>query len=139
MLLAGDTASFARTTRAAASSGSERSEPRRNSSFPESAEISERLKGSASATSRNADPAEAVDALWESLPIDQLRRPGEIGWDIDPDGPTGAEKFDNLWGKVGTQDLLLVAKSSLTWTVQLLATTAVIVIKVELSAEATRA
>ena len=41
-----------------------------------------------------------VDDCWADMPLERLRRAGEIGWDIDPDGPTGPEKFDNVYGKV---------------------------------------
>lgn len=41
-----------------------------------------------------------VDVNWSDMPLEKLRRAGEIGWDIDPDGPTGPEKFDNVYNKV---------------------------------------
>lgn len=41
-----------------------------------------------------------IDDCWADMPLDRLRRAGEIGWDIDPDGPTGPEKFDNVYNKV---------------------------------------
>ena len=44
-----------------------------------------------------------TDASWSDLPLEKLRRAGEIGWDIDPDGPTGPEKFDNVYYKVVPQ------------------------------------
>ena len=44
--------------------------------------------------------ASRVDDCWADMPLARLRRAGEIGWDIDPDGPTGPEKFDNVYNKV---------------------------------------
>ena len=41
----------------------------------------------------------SVDDCWADMPLERLRRAGEIGWDIDPDGPTGPEKFDNVYNK----------------------------------------
>ena len=46
------------------------------------------------------DYGEAVDTLWDMLPLEQLRRDGEVGWDADPNGPIGAERFDNVYNKV---------------------------------------
>lgn len=46
------------------------------------------------------DLAFRVDVNWSDMPLEKLRRAGEIGWDIDPDGPTGPEKFDNVYNKV---------------------------------------
>lgn len=48
------------------------------------------------------DYADAVDELWSVLPLDILRRPGEAAWDVDPLGPVGAERFDNVYGKVSS-------------------------------------
>ena len=41
-----------------------------------------------------------MEAEFADLPLDHLRREGELGWGFDPAGPIGPEKVDNVYNKV---------------------------------------
>lgn len=44
--------------------------------------------------------AGGVDSEFGDLPLEHLRREGELGWGFDTEGPLGPEKVDNVYHKV---------------------------------------